>query len=298
MAETPSIDTTLIDRAARRLGLTDAKRPLSARIERHARLVVLGDVPETPLPVDPETTLVVDASRDGEPSAETIAQADAILLLRVAPPEDIPEEERGDPLRRWLTDGPAADRLHVLDPTVDGSESAFRAVVETAERRARARRDHAIAEGARAMVEEIVPLVTSRLRGRRRLLILCDLLWILALTGGLVGAVKVGGAGSGDALHAFLLLLLKPVMGVPVAGGLAVAAAWLVLVVLGHFWFASWTGGLATRRTSDAIGPLGLDARTAVRRSVGFFRPPFSATPVGWTHTVERRLRKLVRDAS
>jgi len=219
MAETPSIDTTLIDRAARRMGLTDAARPLSARIER------------------PATPLVPDDAPESDSSSEAATESD------------------GEHFER------------------------------------------SVAEAARSLVEEIAPLIASRLRARRRLLILCDLVWILALTGGFAAAAWLGGAGSGDALHALLVLLVRPIMGIPAAAGLVVIVAWLILVVLGHFWFAAWAGGRATRRTSDAVGPLELDARNAVRRSVGFFRPLLSATPVGWSHSVERRLRKLARRA-
>lgn len=218
MAETPSIDTTLIDRVARRMGLTDAERPLSARIG-------------------------LRASSPGEPDA---AEGE--------PPGNPPQPDR--------------DAL-----------------------------DREIADSARSLVEEIVPLVRSRLRARRRLLLLCDLIWTLALTGGLAAAVRIGGAGSGDALHALLVLLVRPVSGIPAAAGLGVVGAWIVLIVLGHFWFAAWTGGRAARRTPDAVGPLELDARNAVRRSTGFFRPLLSAAPVGWSYSVERRLRKLARGA-
>jgi len=211
MAETPSIDTTLIDRVARRMGLTDAERPLSARIAR-----------------------------------------------RATPPAEIDAPE-GEP--------PAREPLH-----------------------------REIAEAARTLVEEIAPLIGARLRARRRLLLLCDLIWTLVLTGGLAAAAKFGGAGSGDALHALLVLLVRPVLGIP-AAGLGVVGAWVVLIVLGHFWFAAWTGGRAARLTPDTVGPLELDARNAVRRSSGFFRPLLSAAPVGWSHSVERRLRKLARGA-
>jgi len=218
MAETPSIDTALIDRVARRMGLTDAERPLSSRIERRATPPAEIDAPE------------------GEP------------------PED------GAP-------------------------------------RAREHPDREIAEAARTLVEEIVPLVGARLRARRRLLLLCDLIWTLVLTGGLAAAAKFGGAGSGDALHALLVLLVRPVLGLPAAAGLGVVGVWVVLIVLGHFWFAAWTGGRAARLTPDTVGPLELDARNAVRRSSGFFRPLLSAAPIGWSHSVERRLRKLARGA-
>lgn len=290
MAETPSIDTTQIDRTARRLGLTDAKRPLSARIERRAMLLVLGDIPETPLPIDPETTILV--AIEGEPSEEARASADAILLLRVAP---VDGEAVADPLRENPASGPTAERFHVLDPTVDGSESAFRAVVETAERRARDRFEASIAEAARSMVEEVVPLLISRLKARARILMMCDLIWLLAVAGGFAGAAQLGGAGSGDALHALLVLLARPVMDVPVAGGSMLLGLWLVLVVLGHFWFAAWSGGRAVRRTPESAGRPALDARAAMRRSTAFFRPLFSATPVGWSHSVERRLRTIAR---